>query len=101
MAKIIAHAPDRAAALARLLHAIASTRLTGVHTNLPFHEIVLADPEFQAGGFDTGFVARLLERRDCYDGGRAQWLTFNLWKPRFATATSVCGRHSESTPREP
>ena len=63
MAKIIAHAPDRATALARLRHAIESTRLTGVHTNLSFHEVVLADCEFQAGGFDTGFVARLLERR--------------------------------------
>jgi acetyl-CoA carboxylase biotin carboxylase subunit len=62
MAKIIAHAPDRAAALIRLRQAIASTRLVGIHTNLPFHEIALADPEFQTGGFDTGFVARLLER---------------------------------------
>jgi acetyl/propionyl-CoA carboxylase alpha subunit len=49
--------------VARLQRAIASTRLVGVHTNLPFHETVLADPEFQAGGFDTGFVERLLERR--------------------------------------
>lgn len=64
MAKIIAHAPDRASALTRLLHAIRSTRIAGVHTNLPFHEIVLADPEFQAGGVDTSFVARLFERRD-------------------------------------
>ena len=62
MAKIIAYAPDRATAVARLRTAIAATRLEGVHTNLPFHETVLADPEFQAGGFDTGFVARLLER---------------------------------------
>jgi acetyl-CoA carboxylase, biotin carboxylase subunit len=62
MAKIIAHAPDRAAALTRLRQAIASTRLAGIHTNLPFHEIALADPEFQVGGFDTGFVTRLLER---------------------------------------
>src|SRR5882757_9036893 len=37
MAKIIAHAPDRAAALTRLRQAIASTRLVGIHTNLPFH----------------------------------------------------------------
>jgi acetyl-CoA carboxylase biotin carboxylase subunit len=62
MAKIIAHGPDRAAALTRLRQAIASTRLAGIHTNLPFHKIALADPEFQAGGFDTGFVTRLLER---------------------------------------
>ena len=62
MAKIIAHGPDRAGALTRLRQAIASTRLTGVHSNVSFHEVVLADPEFQLGGFDTGFVTRLLER---------------------------------------
>ena len=62
MAKIIAHAPDRAAAVTRLRQAISSTRVAGIHTNLPFHAVALADPEFQAGGFDTGFVTRLLER---------------------------------------
>jgi acetyl-CoA carboxylase biotin carboxylase subunit len=64
MAKIIAHAPDRDSAVARLRGAIGSTRVAGVHTNLPFQQLVLADAEFQAGGFDTGFVGRLLERRD-------------------------------------
>ncbi len=63
LAKIIARASDRAAAIARLRQAIAATRIAGVHTNLPFHELVLADAEFQAGGVDTGFVARLLERQ--------------------------------------
>ncbi len=58
MAKIIAHAPDRFAALERLRSAIASTRITGVATNLPFHAEVLSDPEFQAGGVDTGYLAR-------------------------------------------
>jgi acetyl/propionyl-CoA carboxylase alpha subunit len=62
MAKIIAHAPDRTAALALLGRAIASTKLTGVRTNLAFHELVLSDPEFVAGGFDTGIVARVLGR---------------------------------------
>jgi acetyl-CoA carboxylase biotin carboxylase subunit len=63
LGKIIAHAPDRAGAVARLRRAIASTRLEGVHTNLAFHETVLSDREFEAGGVDTGFVARLLERQ--------------------------------------
>lgn len=62
MAKIIAHGPARAAALARLREAIAGAHVTGVATNLPFHADVLADSEFEAGGVDTGFVARLLER---------------------------------------
>jgi acetyl-CoA carboxylase, biotin carboxylase subunit len=63
MAKIIAHGPDRASALERLRAAIASTRVTGVATNLPFHAELLDDEQFKAGGVDTGFVARLLERR--------------------------------------
>lgn len=63
MAKVIAHGPDRSSAIARLREAIASTRLVGVATNLPFHARVLDDAEFQAGGVDTGYVARLLETR--------------------------------------
>jgi acetyl-CoA carboxylase biotin carboxylase subunit len=58
MAKIIAHADDRPAALARLQQAIAGTRLDGVTTNLSFHTTVLSHPKFQAGGVDTGFLAR-------------------------------------------
>ncbi|HTV78372.1 MAG TPA: biotin carboxylase N-terminal domain-containing protein [Steroidobacteraceae bacterium] len=62
MAKIIAHAPDRSGAVSRLRQAIAATHISGVHSNLGFQSRVLADAEFAAGGFDTGFVARLLER---------------------------------------
>ncbi len=63
MAKLIAHGPDRPTALSRLAKAIADTRLDGVACNLAFHAAVLADPEFQAGGVDTGYLPRLLERR--------------------------------------
>jgi acetyl-CoA carboxylase biotin carboxylase subunit len=62
MAKIIAHGADRAPTLERLRQAIGATRIAGVATNLPFHAAVLADAEFRAGGVDTGYVARLLER---------------------------------------
>jgi acetyl-CoA carboxylase biotin carboxylase subunit len=63
MAKIIAQGPDRPATLALLQRAIAATRLEGVASNLSFHAAALSDPEFQAGGVDTGFVARLLANR--------------------------------------
>ena len=63
MAKIIAHGPDRAEALGRLRKAIAETHIEGVRTNLRFHAEVLADPEFQAGGMDTGYLGRFFERR--------------------------------------
>jgi len=68
LGKIIAHGSDRAAAIARLSQAIASTRLRGVATNLAFHASVLSDPEFQAGGVDTSFTARLLESRSANTG---------------------------------
>jgi acetyl-CoA carboxylase, biotin carboxylase subunit len=59
LGKIIAHGADRAATLATLQGALAATRIEGVATNLPFHHAVLANAEFQRGGVDTGFVARL------------------------------------------
>jgi acetyl-CoA carboxylase biotin carboxylase subunit len=62
LAKIIVRAPDRAGTLAAMRGAIAATRVTGVATNLAFHARLLADPEFAAGGVDTGYVARLLAR---------------------------------------
>ena len=62
MAKIIAHGRDRAEAVARLSKAITETRIEGVKTNLPFHAEVLAHPEFQAGGMDTGYLGRFFER---------------------------------------
>ena len=64
MAKIIAHGPDRPSTLARLQQAIAATRVSGVATNLAFHATVLADPQFQRGGVDTGYVADLLRRSE-------------------------------------
>jgi acetyl-CoA carboxylase biotin carboxylase subunit len=62
MGKIIAHEQDRESALERMWQAIAATRIEGVASNLPLHSTVLADREFQRGGVDTGFLARLLER---------------------------------------
>ncbi len=62
MGKIIAYGPDRSSTLALLRRAIAATRVSGIATNLAFHAAVLADPQFQAGGVDTEFAPRLLER---------------------------------------
>jgi acetyl-CoA carboxylase biotin carboxylase subunit len=63
LAKLIASAPHRATALARMQGAVDATRIAGIESNLEFHAIVLEDAEFQAGGVDTGFVGRLLARR--------------------------------------
>jgi len=63
MAKIIAHAPDRPLALDRMRKALAATQIEGVATNLAFHLDILSDPEFQAGGVDTSYLPRFLEKR--------------------------------------
>jgi acetyl-CoA carboxylase biotin carboxylase subunit len=62
IAKVIAHGPDRRTALARLRTALDDVRIAGVATNLAFQQAVLADSDFAAGGVDTGFLARFLDR---------------------------------------
>jgi len=62
VAKIIAHGPDRASALSRLQGALRETRIEGVSTNIAFQAESLADPDFAAGGVDTGFLARRAAR---------------------------------------
>lgn len=59
LGKLIVHGRDRAEVLVRLEQALAATRIDGVATNLAFHQQVLRDAGFRAGGVDTGFVARL------------------------------------------
>ncbi|WP_231919173.1 acetyl/propionyl/methylcrotonyl-CoA carboxylase subunit alpha [Microterricola viridarii] len=61
LAKVIAWAPDRASALARLDAALAHTVILGVDTNLAFLRGLLADPAVQAGALDTGLIARHLD----------------------------------------
>ena len=59
LAKVIAWAPDRATAIARLDAALARTTILGVRTNVEFLRQVLADPDVRAGRLDTGLLARL------------------------------------------
>jgi 3-methylcrotonyl-CoA carboxylase alpha subunit len=56
IAKLIARAPTREAALARLSDALARAVVIGPKTNLAFLAALLAAPEVQAGGYDTGFI---------------------------------------------
>ncbi|MGA8707071.1 MAG: biotin carboxylase N-terminal domain-containing protein [Steroidobacteraceae bacterium] len=60
LAKIIASGADRAIALDRLRQALRSAAVSGIVTNLDFQRQLLDEPEFEAGGVDTGFVNRVL-----------------------------------------
>ncbi len=56
VAKLIAWAPGRAQALARMQRALREFRVEGVPTTIPFHLAVLATPRFAAGDIDTRFA---------------------------------------------
>ncbi|WP_369207894.1 biotin carboxylase N-terminal domain-containing protein [Streptomyces sp. PU-14G] len=58
LAKVIAWAPDRAAALRGLRAALARTTVLGVDTNTAFVRGLLAHPEVVSGDLDTGLVER-------------------------------------------
>jgi len=59
IAKVIAHADDRPAAIETLARALAAARISGVPTTIPAHLAVLSDPRFRAGDYDTTIVERL------------------------------------------
>ena len=57
VAKLVAHASTRDAAIARLSAALRRTLVFGVRTNATLLARILAHPRFAAGDVDTGFVA--------------------------------------------
>ena len=63
VAKLIASGGDRAEALERLRSALRRFTVEGVATNLPMHPALTQEPEFVAGGVDTTWFARFLQRR--------------------------------------
>ncbi|GIU80511.1 MAG: acetyl-CoA carboxylase biotin carboxylase subunit [Bryobacteraceae bacterium] len=63
VAKLIAHGRDREEAIRRMQRALEMFIVDGIHTSIPLHQSILADPEFQAGAIDTHFIQRHLARR--------------------------------------
>jgi acetyl-CoA carboxylase biotin carboxylase subunit len=53
IAKVIAHAPTRDAAIATMLRCLRAARIEGVATTIPLHIAVLESPEFKSGDYDT------------------------------------------------
>jgi acetyl/propionyl-CoA carboxylase alpha subunit len=56
LAKIVAWAPSRDAAIATMAAALRETIITGVPTTIPFHLWALAHPAFASGDYGTEFV---------------------------------------------
>ena len=61
IAKLIASAPDRAGAIARLAQALEETVVAGPKTNASFLHALTVHPAFAAGRMDTGLIARELD----------------------------------------
>ena len=58
ISKLSVWAPDRARAVARMRRALSEYVVTGIRTNLAFHEKLFVHPDFVAGNYDTGFLER-------------------------------------------
>ena len=58
IAKLVTHAPTRAAAAARLADACAAIEVWPLRTNAAFLARTLGDASFRAGRIDTGFIER-------------------------------------------
>jgi len=56
LAKIMVHAADRPAAVARLRRALDETFIGGLQTGLGFHRWLVDQPGFVSGDYHTGFV---------------------------------------------
>lgn len=62
IAKLISHGKDRAEAIMRMRRALEMFIVEGIHTTIPLHRRILADPDFQAGNFDTKYMERFLAK---------------------------------------
>jgi 3-methylcrotonyl-CoA carboxylase alpha subunit len=60
IAKLIAHAPTREAAIDRLAHALDRTVIAGVRSNVAFLDALCRAPVFRQGKVDTAFIDRNL-----------------------------------------
>ena len=59
LAKLMVHADDRAAAVARLRRALDETLIGGLQTDAGFLRWLVDEPSFVAGDYDTGLIGRV------------------------------------------
>jgi 3-methylcrotonyl-CoA carboxylase alpha subunit len=61
LAKVIAWAPTRDAAIERLNRGLEETDIRGIVTNIPFLSALVTHPDVRANAIDTGFIERELK----------------------------------------
>lgn len=68
IAKLIVTAPNRARLLARSRRALGEFVVSGVKTTIPFHQKIIANPDFIDGNTDTGLIERMLKQEKEHEG---------------------------------
>lgn len=61
ISKLVVYGRTRADVLARMQRALTEFSIRGVKTTIPFHQRILADPDFQRGKFTTDFIQQKLD----------------------------------------
>jgi len=64
IAKLIVTGATRQIAIARMKRALGEFMIRGIKTTIPFQQEIIAHPDFAAGTYDIGWVARFLEERE-------------------------------------
>ncbi|HXS95111.1 MAG TPA: acetyl-CoA carboxylase biotin carboxylase subunit [Candidatus Limnocylindrales bacterium] len=59
VAKLIVYGNDRGEAIRRMQRALDMFIVEGIYTSIPLQQQIIAHPDFQAGKFDTNFIARM------------------------------------------
>ncbi len=74
--KLLVYGQTRSEVVSRMQRALAEFDIRGVKTTIPFHQLVLADEDFQKGEFTTAFI----EEKTSLDFHRSLVLSINAEK---------------------
>jgi acetyl-CoA carboxylase, biotin carboxylase subunit len=106
LSKLIAFAPTREIAIARMLRALDEYVIGGIRTNLGLFRRILRDPDFRAARIDTGYLDRLLAENpiaqaEKEDGAApipaiAAAALFEVAKPTNGHALNGSGSHASA-----
>ncbi len=64
IAKLIVTASSREVAIARMKRALSEFTIRGIKTTIPFQQEIIDHPDFIAGKYDIGWVAKFLEEKE-------------------------------------
>ena len=98
MAKLIVHASDRPAALARMRRALDEFELEGLASTLAFGRWVMDHPAFVEGHFDTGFISTYFRGAESLDTPLPPWEGEGLREDQLSEWLALSAMILESRP---